>query len=186
VAVDRAIRIAELIDKHDWAAAHRPLLAEIHQDICTRGWNTQKGAFTQSYGVTDLDASNLLLAEYGFIQPEDPRFISTVERTLEELCVDGLMYRYRNQDDFGEPQSAFTVCSFWLVKALASINRRGEARRLFEALLQAANGHGLYGEDLDFKTRRHLGNFPQAYSHLALIDCALELSKEEDKDVIQA
>ena len=186
VAVDRAIRIAELIDKHEWAAAHRPLLAEIHEDICTRGWNAEKGAFTQSYGVADLDASNLLLAEYGFIPPEDPRFVSTVERTLEELCVDGLMYRYRNQDDFGEPQSAFTVCSFWLVKALASINRRGEARRLFEALLRAANGHGLYGEDLDFKTRRHLGNFPQAYSHLALIDCALELSREEDRDVIQA
>jgi len=186
VAMDRGIKIATLLDKHEWARAHRPLQDEIHEDICKRGWNEKKGAFTQSYGVTDLDASNLLLAEYGFIEPDDPRFIGTVERTLDELCVDGLMYRYRNQDDFGEPQSAFTVCSFWLVKALLSIKRGDEARKLFESLLQAANGHGLYGEDLDFKTRRHLGNFPQAYSHLAFIDCALELSKEEDKDIILA
>jgi alpha,alpha-trehalase len=158
----------------------------MHADIIHRGWNEQKQAFVQSYGSNDLDASNLLLAEYGFIEATDPRFIATVERTQAELCVDGLMYRYRNQDDFGEPQSAFTVCSFWLVKALVSIRRRGDARRLFEELLAAANGHGLYGEDLDFRTRRHLGNFPQAYSHLALIDCALALSREEDSEMIIA
>lgn len=186
VALDRAIKIAVLLEKHDWAQEYQPLLEEIHQDICDRGWNEEKQSFVQSYGSADLDASSLLLAEYGFLTPDDPRFVATVERSLEELCVDGLMYRYRNQDDFGEPRSAFTVCSFWLVKALASIKRRAAARRLFESLLKAANGHGLYGEDLDFKTRRHLGNFPQAYSHLALIDCALELSKEEDRDIIQA
>jgi GH15 family glucan-1,4-alpha-glucosidase len=186
VALDRAIKIAELLDKQEWAEAHRSVLDHMHEDICERGWNEEKGAFVQSYGVPDLDASNLLMAEYGFIPATDPRFISTVERTQTELCVDGLMYRYRNQDDFGEPQSAFTVCSFWLVKALASTKRRDEARQLFESLLKSANGHGLYGEDLDFKTRRHLGNFPQAYSHLALIDCALELSKDGDKDIILA
>ncbi len=186
VALDRAIKIAGLLGKDAWAADHQSVLEHMHEDICKRGWNAQKGAFVQSYGVSDLDASNLLMAEYGFIEPTDPRFVDTVERTLDELCVDGLMYRYRNQDDFGEPQSAFTVCSFWLVKALASIKRRNEARELFESLLKSANGHGLYGEDLDFKTRRHLGNFPQAYSHLALIDCALELSKDEEKDIILA
>ncbi len=186
VAIDRAIKIADLLDKHEWAAAHHALLDQIHEDICKRGWNAEKGAFSQSYGSADLDASNLLLAEYGFLDPLDPRFVSTVEKSQEELCVNGLMFRYRNQDDFGEPQSAFTVCSFWLVKALASINRHTEARKLYESLLNAANGHGLYGEDLDFKTRRHLGNFPQAYSHLALIDCALELSKETENELIQA
>ncbi|MGD7654375.1 MAG: glycoside hydrolase family 15 protein [Verrucomicrobiales bacterium] len=186
VALDRAIKIAELIDKNDWACEHKGMLDEMHEDICKRGWNGEKGAFVQSYGVADLDASNLLLAEYGFLAADDPRFVSTVERSLDELCVDGLMYRYRNQDDFGEPQSAFTVCSFWLVKALVSIRRVREARTLFENLLSHANSHGLYGEDLDFKTRRHLGNFPQAYSHLALIDCALALSKEEDNEMIQA
>ncbi|MEX1114852.1 MAG: glycoside hydrolase family 15 protein [Akkermansiaceae bacterium] len=186
VALDRAIKIAVLLEKNEWANARRPLLEEIHNDICRQGWSAEKNAFVQSYGSRDLDASNLLMAEYGFIEPLDPRFIATVECSQKELCVDGLMYRYRNQDDFGEPQSAFTVCSFWLVKALASVKRRSEARTLFESLLKAANGHGLYGEDLDFKTRRHLGNFPQAYSHLALIDCALELSKEEDNDIILA
>lgn len=186
VAIDRAIKIAELLEKKDWAERHRPLLNEIHESICKRGWSEEKQAFVQSYGVGDLDASNLLLAEYGFLEPKDPRFIATVERSQKELSVNGLMYRYRNQDDFGEPQSAFTVCSFWLVKALASIGRRGEAREILENLIKASNGHGLYGEDLDFKTRRHLGNFPQAYSHLALIDCALELSKEEDNDLIQS
>lgn len=185
VAIDRAIRIAELLDKDDWADQHRDLLAEMREDICTHGWNEKAGAFVQSYDSEDLDAANLLMAEYGFIEPSDPKFISTVEKSVERLCEDGLMYRYRNQDDFGKPKSAFTVCSFWLVKALTSIKRTKEARKLFHSLLDAANGHGLYGEDLDFETRRHLGNFPQAYSHLALIDCALELSKEDD-DLIQA
>jgi len=186
VALDRAIRIAELLGKNQWADQRRDLLQTIHNDICQKGWNESEQSFTQAYGSPDLDASNLLLAEYGFLSTTDPRFIATVERTRDKLCVNGLMFRYRNQDDFGEPQSAFTVCSFWLVKALASIRRKDEARTLFESLLAAANMHGLYGEDLDIKTRRHLGNFPQAYSHLALIDCALTLSKEEDTDIIVA
>ena len=140
----------------------------------------------QSYGDDHLDASNLLMAEYGFIEPTDPRFVSTVEKSQEELCENGLMFRYRNDDDFGAPQSAFTVCSFWLVKALAKIGKKAEARDMYEDLLAASNEHGLYGEDLDIKTRRHLGNFPQAYCHLALIDCALVLSfrNEEDDEMI--
>ncbi|MES2982059.1 MAG: glycoside hydrolase family 15 protein [Verrucomicrobiota bacterium] len=186
VAIDRAIKIAGLLEKTAWADEHSNLLEQMHASICENGWSEEKQTFVQAYGSPDLDASNLLMAEYGFLEPRDPRFVLTVLKTQEELCVDGLMYRYRNQDDFGKPQSAFTVCSFWLVKALTKIKRRGEAQKLFEELLAAANGHGLYGEDLDFKTRRHLGNFPQAYSHLALIDCALELSKEEDNDLIQA
>ncbi len=136
VAIDRSIKVAELLDKHSWADDMRPLLKSMHERICERGWNAEKGAFVQSYGVTDLDASNLLIAEYGFLDPKDPRFIATVEKTREELCVDGLMYRYRNQDDFGEPQSAFTVCSFWLVKALFSIGKTKEARDLFQSLIQ--------------------------------------------------
>lgn len=186
VAIDRAIRIACLLDKNDWAEQHVPLLEDIYIDICEHGWNEEIGAFTQSYGSSDLDSSNLLMAEYGFLERDDTRFVSTVDLTLKELCRDGLMYRYKNQDDFGEPSSAFTVCSFWMVKALAVIGRRKEARAMFDSLLAAANPHGLYGEDLDFKTRRQLGNFPQAYSHLALIDCALELEKEDDEHLIEA
>ncbi|MEL6712483.1 MAG: glycoside hydrolase family 15 protein, partial [Planctomycetota bacterium] len=164
------------------AERHQPLADEIHAQITEKGWSETARAFTQTYGEDELDSSNLLLAEYGFIEPTDPRFVSTVEQSLEKLSRDGLMYRYRNHDDFGEPNSAFTVCTFWMVKALASIGRRRDARKLFEELLASANPHGLFGEDLDFETRRHLGNFPQAYSHLALIDCAHALSSEDDDE----
>lgn len=186
VAIDRAIRIACLLGKDSWAEAHVELLEDIYEDICTNGWNEEIGAFTQSYDSTELDSANLLMAEYGFLEHDDPRFIATVDLTLQHLCRDGLMYRYRNHDDFGEPSSAFTVCSFWMVKALAVIGRRKQAREMFDRLLAAANPHGLYGEDLDFVTQRQLGNFPQAYSHLALIDCALELEKDDDEHIIEA
>jgi GH15 family glucan-1,4-alpha-glucosidase len=186
VAVDRAIKIARLLNKDAWASEHEPLRDEIHAEICQRGWNAEVGAFTQSYGSTDLDSSNLLMAEYGFLDGQDPQFVSTVRKTKEQLCRDGLLYRYRNHDDFGEPNSAFTVCSFWMVKALAAIGARDEARVMFEDLLAQANPKGLYGEDLDFATRRHLGNFPQAYSHLALIDCALLLGEDENDALIRA
>ncbi|SHJ38366.1 Glucoamylase (glucan-1,4-alpha-glucosidase), GH15 family [Rubritalea squalenifaciens DSM 18772] len=178
VAVDRAIKIGNMLKKYDWAKQHEALRDEIHNDICTKGWSKKKKAFTQVYGSDDLDSANLLMADYGFIDPMDKRFISTVEQSEKELCRGGLMYRYKNQDDFGEPSSAFTVCSFWMVKALARTGKRAQAQRRFRQLLKFANPKGLYGEDLDFKTKRHLGNFPQAYSHLALIDCALELSED--------
>ena len=186
VAIDRAIRIAEVLNKQEWAEAHRSHLDHMHEVICEKGWSSEKSAFTQAYGTSDMDAANLLMAEYGFLSPEDPRFIATVERTKQELCVNGWMFRYTNPDDFGRPETAFTVCSFWLVKALVAIKRRAEARTLFESLLGVANEHGLYGEDLDVTTLRQLGNFPQAYCHLNLIDCALSLSAEEDDGIIQA
>ncbi len=182
VAIDRALKIAQLLGKDQWIATHQALADEIHADVCQRGWNEKVQAFTQCYENEYLDASNLLMAQYGFIDPNDPRFVSTVNQSEKKLCRDGLMYRYRNPDDFGEPSSAFTVCSFWMVKALAAIGRRADARAMFENLLACANPHGLYGEDLDFETRRHLGNFPQAYSHLALIDCAMELDHDYDEE----
>ena len=182
VAVDRGIRIARMLGKDGWADDQIPLRDGIHNTICQQGWSEEVGAFTQSFGANDLDAANLLLAEYGFIDASDERFVNTVEACERELCRDGFMYRYRNRDDFGQPSSAFTVCSFWMVKALASIGRRRDARAMFEALLACANPHGLFAEDLDFETRRQLGNFPQAYSHLALIDCALELEADDGEE----
>lgn len=178
VAVDRAIKIAEILKKNTWADQHKTLRDAIHHDVFQNGWNEEKQAFTQTYGGTDLDSANLLMADYEFLSPTDTRFVSTVEQSDKELCRDGLMYRYRNHDDFGEPSSAFTVCSFWMVKALARSGKRKEATERFQTLLSYANANGLYGEDLDFVTKRHLGNFPQAYSHLALIDCALELAED--------
>ena len=175
VALDRAIKIARALGKKEWADSHLQLRDHIHETICRDGWNEKLGAFTQSYETNFLDASNLLMADLGFISGQDPRFQSTVAVTESKLCRNGLMYRYRNSDDFGEPSSAFTVCSFWMVKALVHARRRDDACKMFDRLVKAANPHGLYGEDLDFETLRHLGNFPQAYSHLALIDCALLL-----------
>ncbi len=186
VAIDRGIRIGRMLGRKDWADEHEALLREMHEEICAKGWNDKVGSFVQVYEGTDLDASNLLLAEYGFIDAHDPRFIATVDRTIEHLAHNGLLYRYRNEDDFGTPQSAFGVCSFWLVLALCSIGRHAEAERRFDELLTLANRHGLYGEDFDFSTKRQLGNFPQAYSHLALIRCALALSsgRRGDEELI--
>jgi alpha,alpha-trehalase len=182
VAIDRGIKIARSLGKDVWADKQEPLRDEIHDTICREGWSDEAGAFTQSFGSPFLDSSNLLMAEYGFLEPRDERFVKTVEASERDLCRDGLMYRYKNHDDFGEPSSAFTVCSFWMVKALVSIGRRKDARAMFERLLACANPHGLFAEDLDFETRRQLGNFPQAYSHLALIDCALELEGDDEED----
>ena len=180
VAVDRAIKFANIIGKHDWANTQEPLRDAIYHDVYEKGWNEEIGAFSQAYGCDNIDASNLLMAEYGFIDPKDPKFISTVKATDREISKDDLLYRYKNSDDFGEPSSAFSVCSFWMVKALARCGMRDEAKKRFEHLLSLGNPHGLYGEDLDFDSKRHLGNFPQAYCHLALIDCALELDQNEE------
>jgi GH15 family glucan-1,4-alpha-glucosidase len=144
-------------------------------------------AFTQCYDNNDMDAANLLMANYGFIDPKDPKFVSTVEKTQEELSQDGLMYRYKNKDDFGMPSSAFTVCSFWLVKALFQTGKRKEAIKLFDNLLKHGNHLGLFSEDMDFKSKRLLGNFPQGYSHLSLIDAATALtgtSVEENEAIM--
>ncbi|QYA26827.1 glycoside hydrolase family 15 protein [Gramella sp. MT6] len=177
VAIDRAIKIGEVLrmginDTH-WKA----LREEIYEDIYKNGWNEDKQAYVQYYGSSDLDASTLLMQPYGFIEADDPRFISTVQATERELCEDGLMYRYKNNDDFGKPTSSFTICTFWLIDSLYKIGEKKKAREMFDQLLSYSNHLGLFSEDIDFKTKRLLGNFPQAYSHLALIETAANFSK---------
>jgi GH15 family glucan-1,4-alpha-glucosidase len=179
VALDRGVKIAELLGKKTTAAEWSLIRETIKQDILTNGWNADLQSFTQAYGSSNLDAANLLLAEYGFLTVDDPHFVQTVRKTKEVLCKDGLMYRYRNHDDFGEPSSSFTVCTFWMIKSLFLIGEKAEAEKMFQQLLGYANHLGLYSEDLDFATKRLLGNFPQAYSHLALIDTAITLSGQE-------
>ncbi len=180
VALDRAVKIAQLLckpnDARDWSV-HRD---RIKADILKNGWNDKLQSFTQSYGDDNLDASNLLIEHYGFVEPTDPRYVSTVRQTYEQLCVDGLMYRYKNQDDFGRPETSFTVCTLWMIKSLYRIGERDLARSMFEQLLQYGNHLGLFSEDIEFKTKRLLGNFPQGYSHLALIDTAIQLSEGVD------
>ncbi len=176
VAVDRAIKIGELINKTNKNERWKQLRDRIHDDIYKNAWSEEKQAYTQSYGSSDLDASTLLMESYGFIDAMNPRFVSTVHATERELCNDGLLYRYKNKDDFGLPSSSFTICSFWFVNSLFKIGERDKAKRLFDQLLSYSNHLGLFSEDIDFKTKRLLGNFPQAYSHLALIETAANFS----------
>jgi GH15 family glucan-1,4-alpha-glucosidase len=176
VAIDRAIRIAQLLGKEAYVQLWSPVREAIRADILEKGWNPEVGAFTQYYGSADLDAANLLMQDYGFLKARDPRYVQTVLKTRDQLSRDGLVYRYRNADDFGRPTTAFAVCTFWMIKSLYLIGRRQEATRLFEKVLGYANHLGLFSEGIDFETKRLLGNFPQGYSHLALIDTAVTLS----------
>ena len=175
VGMDRAARIATLLGIDEYREPWARLADQIRADVFAHGYDAKLGAFTQSYGSPHLDAANLLFNRLGFIQADDPRWTSTVRATQRALARDGLMYRYRHEDDFGAPDSAFLACSFWLIQALVSIGDQQTARKMFHDVLGCGNHLGLFSEDVDFVTRRLLGNFPQAYSHLALIDSALLL-----------
>jgi len=176
VAVDRAIKIAELIHKTSMMEQWTELRQKIYDDIYQKAWNPDVEAYTQSYGSPDLDASILLMEEYDFIEAKNPRYVSTVKAIEKELCRDGLMYRYKNRDDFGLPSSSFTICSFWFINSLFKIGEKKKAVEYFNQILSYSNHLGLFSEDIDFETKRLLGNFPQAYSHLALIQTAINLA----------
>lgn len=175
VAIDRAIKIANFLgkDKDKWIS----LREEIKNDIDQNAWNPSIEAYTQFYGSEALDASVLLMEQYGFIDAYEERYIKTVKATERELSYEGLLYRYKNEDDFGTPTSSFTVCTFWFINSLFKIGEVDKAKTLFDQILSYSNHLGLFSEDLDFKTKRLLGNFPQAYSHLALIDVAITFNK---------
>ncbi|WP_026755373.1 glycoside hydrolase family 15 protein [Sediminibacter sp. Hel_I_10] len=176
VAIDKAIKVSKILGKTHKLEKWLPLEAEIRKDIMDNAWNEDVQAFTQSYGSTDLDAAVLLMEPYEFIDAKDPKYVSTVKAIEKELSNDGLLYRYKNQDDFGLPSSSFTICTFWFINSLFKIGEEQKAKKLFDQLLSYSNHLGLFSEDIDFKTKRLLGNFPQAYSHLALIETAINLS----------
>jgi GH15 family glucan-1,4-alpha-glucosidase len=178
VAFDRAIKAVEEFGLVGPVDAWRALRDEIHADVCRNGWSEERGAFVQHYGGTALDASLLLMAEVGFLAPEDPRFVSTVEAIERELMVDGLVIRYRSgetPDGLRGGEGAFVACSFWLVDAYVMLGRHDDAVELFERLLTIRNDLGLLAEEYDPRARRQLGNFPQAFSHIALINSACNL-----------
>jgi GH15 family glucan-1,4-alpha-glucosidase len=185
VALDRAIKVARIFGKTNKIKKWTILEQEIKQDIYAKAWSEEKQAFTQSYGSPHLDASVLLMESYGFIDAKDPKFMSTVKAIERELSNDGLMYRYKNEDDFGLPSSSFTICTFWFINSLFKIGEEEKAIKHFEKLLSYSNHLGLFSEDIDFKTKRLLGNFPQAYSHLALIECAVNFSKKDSVATIK-
>ncbi|MBT8185851.1 MAG: glycoside hydrolase family 15 protein [Eudoraea sp.] len=178
VAVDRAVKIARILRKTRKIEKWIVLENEIRNDIHENAWNKSVKAFVQSYGSKHLDASILLMESYGFIQAKDPKFISTVKAIEKNLSHEGLLYRYKNEDDFGLPSSSFTICTFWFINSLFKIGEEKKARKLFDKVLGYSNHLGLFSEDIDFKTKRLLGNFPQAYSHLALIECAVNFSNK--------
>ena len=179
VAVDRAIRGAEKFNLHGKLDQWRVLRQQIHDSVCRHGFSTEKNSFVQYYGGTALDASLLLLPIVGFLPPNDPRIKGTVAAIQKELTVDGLVMRYLTHDEVdGLPagEGVFLACSFWLADNLVLQGRRREARALFERLLSLTNDVGLLAEEYDPRERRQLGNFPQAFSHLALINTALNLA----------
>jgi GH15 family glucan-1,4-alpha-glucosidase len=181
VAFDRAVRFHDEFDRAGPVERWRSIRDEIHAEVLRHAWNEERQAFTQSFGSTDLDASVLLMPFVGFLPATDPRVVSTVEAIRRELTVDGLVLRYRPQDGGvdGLPgdEGVFLPCSFWLAGVLGLQGKLDDARELFERLLDLRNDIGLLSEEYDPVARRQLGNFPQAFTHLALVNTAFVLSE---------
>jgi GH15 family glucan-1,4-alpha-glucosidase len=182
VAFDRAVRMCEKFGLPGPSARWRTVRDEVHSAVLTRGWNEAKQAFTQFFGANELDASLLLMPGVGFLPADDDRCIATVEAIRRELTVDGLVLRYRSKEDGavdGLPpgEGVFLPCSFWLADVLALQGKHDEARELFERLLDLRNNVGLLAEEYDPVSNRQLGNFPQAFTHLALVNTAIVLGE---------
>ncbi|MDQ3293243.1 MAG: glycoside hydrolase family 15 protein, partial [Actinomycetota bacterium] len=181
VAVDRGARLARLREEDELADTWAAAAAEIHADICEHALDG-RGVFTQHYDTDALDASVLLMPLVRFLPPDDARVVATVEAIERELTVDGFVLRYRTDttdDGLSGEEGSFTICSFWLVSALVEIGAVERARLLCEKLLALASPLGLYAEELDPRSGRHLGNFPQAFTHLALVNAVLNLIRAE-------
>ena len=171
-AIHRGAAIARLLGKHEIAVRWAAIAEQERTEVLERGYCKELGFFTQALDGRLPDASNLLLPIIGIIDAHDPRFVSTLDAYRTLLVKDGLMLRYRNNDDFGETTSAFTICSFWWAEALALAGKLDEAVEVFESVLRHENDNGLFSEDVEPLTGRLLGNFPQAYTHVGLIHAA--------------
>ncbi|WP_280150918.1 glycoside hydrolase family 15 protein [Piscinibacter sp. XHJ-5] len=179
-ACDRLAKIGAVFDRADRTAYWRARADAIRTKILEQAWSEKRQAFVESFGGKDLDASVLLMAEVGFIEPRDPRFVKTVEALESTLCDGPFMRRYEAPDDFGKPETAFNVCSFWRIDALARIGRGAQAREIFEALLSHRNHVGLLSEDLHVASGELWGNFPQTYSMVGVVNGAVRLSAPWD------
>ena len=178
VALDRAIKIAIMLKKESYIKSWGKLADEIKGDILKNGWSDKLKSFVMFYGSDICDASNLLMLHYGFLSPKDPRIISTVETHYKKLVKNGFTFRYVSEDEFGLPENAFIVCTFWMINALYLTGKEKLAREMFDNIMGCANHLGLFAEDIDIKTKRLSGNFPQGYSHLAFIQTALLLETD--------
>ena len=183
VAFDRASRLAEEFGGEAEAVRRwRQVADEIHADVCSNGYDEELGSFVQSYGSKVLDASLLQIPLVGFLPPDDPRVVSTVEAIERRLIRDGLVLRYETEvadDGLPSGEGAFLVCSFWLCDALVLLGRYADAKRFYEKLVGLCNDVGLLSEEYDPVAGRMLGNFPQAFSHIGLISTALNLARIE-------
>lgn len=184
VAADRAVRTLEADPSLDGDAARwRAMRDEVHRDVCEKGFDPDRNTFTQSYGSTELDAAVLLIPHVGFLPPDDPRVVGTVDAVWRELGKGPLVRRYTpgatHVDGLPGREGTFLACSFWLADALLATGRVEEARELFERLLALRNDVGLLAEEYDPESERHLGNFPQAFSHIGLVTTALALARHE-------
>jgi len=178
-ALDCGIKTARAFGLDAPCARWGDVKAEIHAEVCDKGFDDNRNTFTQYYGSQELDASLLFVPLTGFLPPDDPRCVGTVEAVARELMEGGLLLRYRpkdGNDGLRGREGAFLACSFWLVQSYCYIGRREEAERLFESLTALCNDVGLLAEEYDPEAKRQLGNFPQAFSHLALIQAAFALS----------
>ncbi|MDQ2810677.1 MAG: glycoside hydrolase family 15 protein [Actinomycetota bacterium] len=183
VAFDRAARYADDLGEHDLAAGWRDTCDTIKREVCEKGYNPERGAFTQYYGATELDASVLLISDVGFLGADDPRVISTMKVLQRDLVQDGFLRRYELPpggtsavDGLAGSEGAFLACSFWLANALELSGRHDEAIELFERLLALRNDVGLLSEEYDPRYGRLVGNMPQAFSHVPLVQTALNLA----------
>ncbi len=182
VAFDRALKSAECFQLEGPIDRWRALCAQIHDDVCRNGFDRELGSFVQCYGARNLDASLLLIPALGFLPPEDPRVRGTIAAIERKLLVDGLVLRYDTgvtEDGLPPGEGAFLACSFWLVDAYALTGRVEEAKRMFERLIALANDVGLLSEEYDAREKRLVGNFPQAFSHMALVNSAMCLSRRQ-------
>jgi GH15 family glucan-1,4-alpha-glucosidase len=182
VAFDRAVKLVEQFGMKGPVERWRELRDRIHADVCANGFDAQLGSFVQSYGAKALDASLLLIPITGFLPAKDPRVVGTVKAIEKELVVDGFVRRYHTHekvDGLPPGEGVFLACSFWLADNLLLQGRREEARELFERLLALRNDVGLLAEEYDPAGKRFLGNFPQAFSHVALVNTAMNLGEVE-------
>ena len=178
VAIDRAVKSAEQFHLEGPIDQWRALRDRMHADICEKAYSVQLNSFVQAYGSTQIDASVLLIPLVGFLPASDPRVRSTVEAIEKRLVVDGFVLRYDSaatDDGLPEGEGAFLACSFWLADNYLLLGREADALRVFERLLELRNDVGLLSEEYDPALKRQVGNFPQAFSHIALLSTAFNL-----------
>ncbi len=176
-ACDRLARIARQIGRAEAAGSWQQRADDMHTAICAQAWDPAQNSFTESFGRPEMDASLLTLHELGFVRASDPRFTGTLAAIEQQLRRGSFLFRYGAADDFGMPENAFNICTFWYINALAAVGRQDEARELFENMLAHRNPLGLLSEDIDPASGELWGNFPQTYSMVGIINAAMRLSK---------